>query len=211
VLLVITDGDDNASLVTMDRIQQQGEQQDTEIYAVELFEGNDLSRMKRGRRELDHLTERTGGVAYYTAPIDQIDSLVLEIARQIRNDYTIAYAPVHQALDGSYRAVRVFAAGSERFTVRPRAGYRAPSDRVCATGREFGSGGPRAGSDRAAPALNRSLGLQGLTLTTPFEGGQERESSPVRCPSRGASAVIVTTARRPSRTRPRHGPIEAMA
>jgi hypothetical protein len=64
-------------------------------------------------------------MAYYPASIDQIDGVALEIARQIRNQYTIGYAPLNQALDGTYRAIRVAVAASERLSVRTRSGYRA--------------------------------------------------------------------------------------
>jgi VWFA-related protein len=63
VLLVITDGIDNASMSTRDRIEKQAEQHDTEICGVGLF--GDESRVKQGRHELDDLADRTGGVAYY--------------------------------------------------------------------------------------------------------------------------------------------------
>jgi VWFA-related protein len=133
VLLVITDGNDNSSVVARDRILKDAQQQGTVIYAVGLFGTDDASRIKRGREELDELTERTGGIAHFPADIGEIDTTVLDIARQIRNDYTIAYAPVNQALDGSYRNIRLVAAGRERLTVRSRAGYRASP--VPSTGR----------------------------------------------------------------------------
>jgi VWFA-related protein len=123
VLLVITDGIDNASVITRDRIEKQAEERDTVIFAVGLFGTED--RVKQGRHELDRLAERTGGLAYYPAGIDEIGGVALEIARQIRNQYTIAYAPLNQALDGTYRAIRVTVSGAERLSVRTRAGYRA--------------------------------------------------------------------------------------
>jgi Ca-activated chloride channel family protein len=123
VLLVITDGIDNASMSTRDRIEKQAEQRDTVIFGVGLF--GDDSRVKQGRRELDDLADRTGGVAYYPAGIDQIDGVALEIARQIRSQYTIAYAPLNQSLDGTYRTIRVTVSAPERLSVRTRAGYRA--------------------------------------------------------------------------------------
>jgi Ca-activated chloride channel family protein len=124
VILVVTDGIDNASSATMEAIQRQAEERDTVIYAIGLF-GADPSRIRHGRHELDALAERTGGVAVYPADIDQIDSAVLDLAHQIRNQYTIAYAPLNQALDGTYRSIRVEVAGREHMTVRTRAGYRA--------------------------------------------------------------------------------------
>ncbi len=122
-LLVITDGIDNASVIARDRIEKQAEERDTIIFAVGLF--GDEARARQGRHELDQLAERTGGIAYYPAGIDAIDDVALEIARQIRNQYTIAYAPLNQALDGTYRAIRVTVSSPERLSVRTRTGYRA--------------------------------------------------------------------------------------
>jgi VWFA-related protein len=123
VLLVITDGIDNASVTSLDRIERQAEQRDTVIFAVGLFGSED--RVKQGRHELDRLAERTGGMAYYPASIDEIGAVGLEIARQIRNQYTIAYAPLNQALDGTYRSIRIAVSGPERLSVRTRDGYLA--------------------------------------------------------------------------------------
>jgi Ca-activated chloride channel homolog len=123
VLLVITDGIDNASTVTRDRIEKQASERDTVVFAVGLFGGED--RARDGRHELDRLAERTGGAAFYPGDIDHIGPVALEIARQIRTQYTIAYAPTNQALDGTYRAIRVTVSASERMTVRTRTGYLA--------------------------------------------------------------------------------------
>ena len=123
VLLLVTDGNDNASVVTLDQIRQTAEQHEITIYAIGLF--GDASRSKAAHRELDQLAERTGGFAYYPPGIAEVDTVALDIARQIRQQYTLAYAPLNQALDGSYRTIRVAVSGSERFSVRTRAGYRA--------------------------------------------------------------------------------------
>jgi VWFA-related protein len=126
VLVVITDGIDNASVATREHVEKQAEQRDTVIFAVGLF--GDEERNRRGRHELDQLTEKTGGLAYYPPGIDEIGQVALEIARQIRNQYTLAYAPANQALDGSYRTIRVTATGPEQLSVRTRAGYLATAD-----------------------------------------------------------------------------------
>ena len=122
-LLVITDGIDNASVATLEALERQAEVADTVIYAVGLFGADD--RAKQGRHELDRLAERSGGLAYYPADVDAIGSVALEIARQLRNQYTIAYAPLNQALDGTYRSIKVTVSGVDRASVKTRAGYRA--------------------------------------------------------------------------------------
>ncbi len=121
VLVVITDGIDNSSLVTAEEVAQQAERRDTLVFAVGLF--GDEARTKRGRHELDQLVERTGGLGFYPSSIDDIGATAIEIAHQIRNQYTIAYTPVNQALDGTYRQIRLSVRGSERLSVRTRAGY----------------------------------------------------------------------------------------
>jgi VWFA-related protein len=128
VLLVITDGIDNASTASVDAVERQAERAETVIDAVGLFHDQDPGRASTGRHELKKLTERTGGAARFPESVDQIESVVVDLAHQIRSQYTIAYTPINQALDGSYRTIRVTASGPDRYTVRTRAGYRALAD-----------------------------------------------------------------------------------
>jgi len=123
VLVIVTDGIDNASVATAEDVVRQAEQRDTVVFAVGLFGTNEKNGP--GRHELDQLTDKTGGVAYYPASIDEIGPVALEIARQIRNQYTIAYESTNKALDGSYRTIRVTVTGPGRLTVRARPGYLA--------------------------------------------------------------------------------------
>jgi VWFA-related protein len=123
VLLVITDGKDNASVTSAERIRQQAERSQTTIDAIGLFNGQSASG--EGRRELTELTERTGGVVYFPSSIEQVESMAVDLARQIRNQYTIAYAPLNQSLDSTYRTIRVVATGADRYAVHTRPGYRA--------------------------------------------------------------------------------------
>jgi len=133
ILLVITDGKDNASAATMKQIQAAAERSETVVYAIGLFGQADSPGAREGRHELEQLTDRSGGVAYYPAGIEEVGGVAVDLARQIRNQYTIAYTPTNQALDGTYRTIRVDVAGPERLVVRTRPGYRA--DRTTVTAR----------------------------------------------------------------------------
>jgi Ca-activated chloride channel homolog len=137
-LLLITDGNDNASVTPMDRIRKRAEQRDIAIYAVGLQDVGDSAKTKRGRDELDDLTEGTGGFAHYPSSNDEVEAAALAIARQIRSEYTLGYSPLNQALDGSYRKLRVEVRTSEHVSVRTRAGYRATSDSVVRPGQKEG-------------------------------------------------------------------------
>jgi VWFA-related protein len=125
VLLVITDGNDNASVARLSQVVRQTQRREIAVDAVGLF-GNNASTAARGRHELEQLTQETGGMAYFPADVDQINAVVLDLARQIRNQYVLAYSPLNQALDGSYRSIQVTAQrGQDHFSVRTRRGYLA--------------------------------------------------------------------------------------
>jgi Ca-activated chloride channel family protein len=125
VLLVITDGNDNASTASAEQIQRLAEARSVSIYGVGVLNAGDPAKAAQARRELNRLSETTGGVAYYADSVDQINEVALDLARQIRNQYTMAYQPANQALDGSFRRIKVTAAGRETLTVHTRTGYRA--------------------------------------------------------------------------------------
>ena len=125
-LVVVTDGNDNESTATLDAITRAAQQRDVVIYAIGLFAHAD--KAKGAHTALDHLTERSGGIAYYPETIDRVDEVALDIAHQIRNQYTLGYTPLNQALDGSYRAIEVKVAGRERLHPTTRTGYVASPD-----------------------------------------------------------------------------------
>jgi Ca-activated chloride channel family protein len=123
-LVVITDGNDNASLTSLDAIRAPAERDDIALYCVGLL-GEQDPHAGRARRDLQQLVDSTGGVASFPKSLDEIDAVALELARQIRTQYTIGYSPLNHALDGSYRSIRVKVKGGEPLTVRSRTGYRA--------------------------------------------------------------------------------------
>lgn len=126
-LLVITDGNDNASLTTLEEVEKEAQRADIVIDTIGLLHDAASNTAKHARHELDRLTTETGGVVYYPNTIDEIEPAVLDLARQIRMQYTIGYTPTNQALDGTYRSIHVTARanGRESLDVRTRPGYRA--------------------------------------------------------------------------------------
>ena len=57
--------------------------------------------------------------------MNEVEAISQQIAHDIRNQYTIAYASLNQTLDGSYRTIRLTVTGSGKLAVRTRPGYRA--------------------------------------------------------------------------------------
>ena len=125
VLLVITDGEDNASQEllqeTMRRLQQE---KGSAVYVIGLL-GEDLRRP--GRTALQNLASSTGGVAFFPKTLDEVDGITRSVAHDIRSQYTIGYKPLKPRSLGGYRAIRVEARshGSGKLAVRTRSGYYA--------------------------------------------------------------------------------------
>ena len=128
VLLVITDGNDNASNITLEKVVNRANQSETLIYAIGLFTEEEKRDAVKARRALNELTGATGGLAFYPKEVSEVQSLAVEIAHDIRNQYTIAYTPSLQQLDGSYRQIKVIVDAPGRPTVRTRSGYYATPD-----------------------------------------------------------------------------------
>jgi VWFA-related protein len=128
VLMVITDGNDNASNVSLEKVVARSNQGDTLVYAIGLFTEEERREAAKARRALNELTSATGGLAFYPKDVNDVQSLAVEIAHDIRNQYTIAYSPNIQALDGSYRQIKVTVDAPGKPTVRTRSGYYATPD-----------------------------------------------------------------------------------
>jgi Ca-activated chloride channel homolog len=122
-LLVITDGNDNASAVSTSQLLKVVERSSTAIFAVDLVHDELSAKERSGDDDLEQLTRISGGVMHRVTSIAEADKVVLDIAQQIRHEYTIAYTPANLVLDGSFRAIRVTVAGAGRLMARTRPGY----------------------------------------------------------------------------------------
>jgi VWFA-related protein len=125
VLMVITDGNDNASSTSLERVVGRANQMDTLLYAIGLFSEEEKREATKARRALNEMASATGGLAFYPKDVGEVQALAVEVARDIRSQYTIAYSPAIQALDGSYRQIKVTVDAPGKPVVRTRSGYYA--------------------------------------------------------------------------------------
>jgi len=125
VILVVTDGNDNASTISLENLVKAAQQSEVIIYAIGLLSEEERREAKRAKRSLDALTEATGGQAYYPKELADVDRIAHQVAHDIRSQYTLGYTPSNQALDGSFRQIRAVANGPGRPVVRTRTGYYA--------------------------------------------------------------------------------------
>ncbi len=123
-LLIVTDGDDTASIISIEKCIQEVQKSDAVIYAIGLLNEESARDQKRAKRALDAITRATGGVAYYPKAPAEVEEIALQVAHELRNQYILAYSPTKPD-DGSYRTIKVTAKGPRSPVVRTRSGYYA--------------------------------------------------------------------------------------
>jgi len=136
VLFVVTDGEDNASRETLEQaVKQLQEENGPQVYAIGIL--GDEEHPKRARRALEIIAQHTGGLAFFPKTLDEVDAISREVARDIRNQYTIGYKPTNPRGTGGFRQVKVEAKakGHGKMVVRTKSGYYAGPQPVASTGK----------------------------------------------------------------------------
>ena len=128
VLILITDGEDNASTLTLEQTIRRVQQlSGPMIYSIGLLFGDEMSRseVRHARRALEMLSAETGGIAFFPRSIEQVDQIAAEVARDIRSQYTIGYHSTKPTSEPGFRRVLVTASapGMGKLNVRTRTGY----------------------------------------------------------------------------------------
>jgi VWFA-related protein len=137
VLLVVTDGEDNASRYSFEELLRYAQKSNAVIYTIGLLGSEEPGGLfkirsggsRRAAKILAKLAEATGGQAYFPKSLDEVEGTCQQVARDIRNQYTLAYYPTNTKKDGTFRTVRVDAThlrAREKLAVRTRPGYYAP-------------------------------------------------------------------------------------
>jgi VWFA-related protein len=126
VLIVISDGGDNASKYNLTQITAIVKASDAIIYTIGIYDDQDSDQ---NPSVLKRFAKETGGEAFFPTSSTETASICDKIAQDIRNQYTLAYVPSTAQVGGAYRSVEVKAnsPGHGRLTVRTRTGYFMPS------------------------------------------------------------------------------------
>ena len=125
VLIVISDGADNASRHSLAQIMAEARQSEAIIYTIGLYDPDDPYRRPGS---LKQMANATGGEVFFPESIKEAVPICEQIAHDVRNQYSISYIPTNTNYDGKYRVihVKVEAPGRGRLIVRTRVGYDAP-------------------------------------------------------------------------------------
>jgi len=126
ILIVISDGGDNASAATRDAVMARARASNVTIYTIGIFDRDDPDR---NPGVLKTLAETTGGERFLPRSASPLIVACERIAREIRSGYTIGYTPPDR--DGNYHRVRVVVDAPDRkLSVRTRPGYFAAGTRA---------------------------------------------------------------------------------
>jgi Ca-activated chloride channel family protein len=137
VLLVVTDGEDNASRNSLERMIREVQKTDTVIYTIGLLGQENKKEAKRARKALEQIAAASGGLAFFPENVDDVHNICEQVAHDIRNQYILAYYPTNIRRDGSFRTIQVEVIpprGRGKLIARTRNGYYAPTEKPSAAG-----------------------------------------------------------------------------
>jgi VWFA-related protein len=124
VLIVISDGGDNASAHTLAEILQAGNKSNIQVFTIGIFDPDDPDKNPAVLRQL---ALATGGEAFVPEEVSEVVSVCESIAKDIRSQYTLGYMSSAATQRGGYHSIKVLARGTgkTRLNVRTRSGYSA--------------------------------------------------------------------------------------
>jgi Ca-activated chloride channel homolog len=125
VLLIITDGNDNTSTISLEKVLEKAQRSDVLVYSIGLLNEEERREAAKAKRALNSLAQASGGLAYYPKELWEVERISLEVAHEIRNQYTLAYSPTNPTLDGTFRQIKVTVNAPGKPVVRTRSGYYA--------------------------------------------------------------------------------------
>ena len=124
IVILITDGDDNSSRVSLTETLEAAQKNDVTIYSISTnstaYFGS--KEQERGDKTLRKFSEETGGKPFFPLKIQDLANSFLDIHDELRSQYQIGYRTTNAKLDGTFRRIRVDVS-DKRFKARARAGY----------------------------------------------------------------------------------------
>src|SRR5262245_16533523 len=134
-LVIVTDGNDNSSVISLESLVRAAQQSEVLVYGVGLLGDEERREAQRAQRALKSLAEATGGEVFFPKELAEVDKIAHQVARDIRNQYTIEYTPSNTAMDGEYRKIEVRVNAPGNLKVRTRSGYYATQSQAASSGK----------------------------------------------------------------------------
>ena len=132
VMVLYTDGGDTASRLTFDKLMKKLKASDVTVYAIGALENQPQSVQFMQGALLSEIAEATGGTAFLTSRVRDLDRIYEQVLGEVRAQYTIGYVSTNDKIDGKWRKVniKITRADAKSLKLRARKGYYAPSKPV---------------------------------------------------------------------------------
>ena len=132
-LLIISDGGDNHSRYNEADIRNFLKEADCQLYAMGIFDVNDMGRTteeRYGPSLLSELAEMTGGRVFPVSSLGDLPDIAAKIGMELRNQYVLGYKPSDVRHNGAWRKIKVkllAPKGLPPLNVYAKTGYYAPA------------------------------------------------------------------------------------
>jgi Ca-activated chloride channel family protein len=130
-IVLLSDGEDTASLVTDDQVIELARKSEINIYVISLRQNRPSDRGTQKFSQAEYLvttlTRDTGGRAYFPNSLSELDRVYDLIAEELRTLYSIGYVSSNSRRDGKWRRIVVRVPDREGLTIRHKLGYYAPA------------------------------------------------------------------------------------
>lgn len=122
VVIVFSNGPDNASMVAPDDVRAVAEDEGIPIYVIST---NEVNKDPISSAAFRRIAQRTGGKAYWAKTWQRQVEAFENIREDIGNSYTVTYYPVANANEGFRKiAVEISSDPGKKYRVHARPGYR---------------------------------------------------------------------------------------
>jgi Ca-activated chloride channel homolog len=121
IIILLSDGDDNTSSITMVKAIEIAKQAEVSVYTI----STSLTRSGGlGQKNLESIAEATGGRSYVPVQLTGVTNAFAAIQEELRSQYAVSYKPAAFKLDGHYRTIEIQAQKQKGLRIRSRKGYR---------------------------------------------------------------------------------------
>lgn len=126
-LIIISDGDDNASSHSIRQVIRVAQNNDVVIYSVSTKpHGPGELKLSKPERGLAKMAYNTGGTAFFPSGPEEFADSFQYIAKELRSQFILAYSPTNDRKDGSYRRIKV-ESDQKELLLKAKKGYYAPA------------------------------------------------------------------------------------
>ena len=129
-VVLLSDGEDTASLVSDDQVMELARKTEIAIYSISLRPGRSQDRNRLAFSQATHLlttlSQETGGQVHFPNSLSELDTVYARVAEELRTQYTLGYVSSNKRRDGKWRRIVVRVPERDDLQIRHKIGYYAP-------------------------------------------------------------------------------------